>query len=199
MKKKLNITAQLGENAEQARARALTRPEVTSARTLQTIEANLDLQALVDTLTEQTRAVAGGELNRAEQMLAAQAHTLDAVFNHLARRALTSEYMEYLDTYMKLALRAQAQCRATWESVAAVKNPPAVYAKQANIAQGHQQVNYGVQENATRTVENQSSRTKLLEKTNGKRLDFGAASTPGKTDTPVETVGEKHRTKDAGG
>ena len=195
----LNVTALKNEAPEQARARALTRPEVTSARTLQTIEGNLELQALVDTLTEQTRAVADGELNRAEQMLAAQAHTLDAVFNHLARRALTSEYMEYLDTYMKLALRAQAQCRATWESVAAVKNPPAVYAKQANIAQGHQQVNYGVQETAQRPVENQSSRTKLLEKTNGERLDFGASGTAGKIDTPLETVGEKHGTQDAGG
>ena len=52
-------------------------------------------------------------------------------------------------------------------------------------------VNNGVQETAPRTRDNQSSQTELLEKTNGKRLDFGAASTPGKTDTPLENRGRK--------
>jgi hypothetical protein len=40
-----------------------------------------------------------------------------------------------------MALRAQSQCRATLETLATVKNPPVVFAKQANIANGPQQVN----------------------------------------------------------
>jgi len=42
---------------------------------------------------------------------------------------------------MRLALKAQAQCARTVEILAAIKNPPIVYAKQANIAHGHQQIN----------------------------------------------------------
>src|SRR5690606_26950893 len=45
--------------------------------------------------------------------------------------------------YMRLALKAQSQCRTTLETLAAIKNPPVVFAKQANIAHGPQQVNNG--------------------------------------------------------
>jgi hypothetical protein len=44
---------------------------------------------------------------------------------------------------MRLALKAQSQCRATLETLATVKNPPVLFAKQANIANGPQQVNNG--------------------------------------------------------
>ena len=39
---------------------------------------------------------------------------------------------------MRIALKAQSQCRATLETLAAVKNLPVVFARQANIAQGPQ-------------------------------------------------------------
>ena len=42
-----------------------------------------------------------------------------------------------------MALRAQNQCRMTLETIATIKNPSVVFAKQANIAAGHQQVNNG--------------------------------------------------------
>ena len=48
-------------------------------------------------------------------MLTAQAHTLVAIFNNLARRASNAEYRDHLDRYLKLALRAQSQYRATCE------------------------------------------------------------------------------------
>jgi hypothetical protein len=68
---------------------------------------------------------------------------VDAIFASLARRAQMNmgEYMNAVDRYMRLALKAQGQCRATLETLAAIKNPPVVFAKQANIAQGPQQVN----------------------------------------------------------
>ena len=75
-------------------------------------------------------------------MLVAQAHTLDALFNSLTRRAINSGYMNNLDRYLKLALRAQSQCRSTWEILMRLKNPPiAGYVGQANIAHGPQLVN----------------------------------------------------------
>jgi hypothetical protein len=39
--------------------------------------------------------------------------------------------------------KAQNQCRMTLETLSTIKNPPVVYAKQANIAHGPQQVNNG--------------------------------------------------------
>jgi hypothetical protein len=42
---------------------------------------------------------------------------------------------------MRMALKAQAQCRATLETLATIKNPSVVFARQANIAQGPQQAN----------------------------------------------------------
>jgi transposase InsO family protein len=43
---------------------------------------------------------------------------------------------------MRLALKAQSQCRATVEALAEMKNPkPVAYVQQANIANGPQQVN----------------------------------------------------------
>jgi hypothetical protein len=44
---------------------------------------------------------------------------------------------------MRLALKAQSQCRATLETLSAIKNPPVVFARQANITNGPQQVNNG--------------------------------------------------------
>jgi len=103
---------------------------------------DLDLGGLTNALSEQTHASSNGDLQRAEAMLTTQAHTLDAIFNNLAQRAINTEHMDNLDRYLKLALRAQSQCRSTWEALATIKYPPTMgYVRQANIANGPQQVN----------------------------------------------------------
>jgi hypothetical protein len=61
---------------------------------------------------------------------------------------------------LRLALKAQSQCRATLETLSAIKNPPVVIAKQANISNGHQQINNGVP--ATRTEKNENTQNELL-------------------------------------
>ncbi len=159
---------------------------------------------MTQSLTEQTTAAIGGDLKRGETMLTAQAHTLDAIFNNLARRAAQNmgEYMQACDTYLKLALRVQSQCRATWETLATIKNPPVVgYVKQANIAHGHQQIN-----NAPSTTsevpharENPNLQNKLLEETDGERLDPVTTGTTGRTDPAMATLGEVDRTEDING
>ena len=57
----------------------------------------------------------------------------------------------------KLALKAQSQCRATLETLAAIKNPPVIFVKQAN---GHQQVNNGVAASHTAEKQNQQNERK---------------------------------------
>ena len=81
------------------------------------------------------------------------------------------EYIEASERYMRLALKAQAQCRATIEALAAMKNPPVIIARQANISNGPQQVNNG----QPRAEKNTIAPNELLETEHGKRLDGGAA------------------------
>ncbi len=178
-----------GEDFGLATARSVLRPTVQAAVTLKEYDkkyGDLKLKNLIDALLEQTKASNDGDLSRAEAMMAAQAHTLDAIFNNLARRAINAEYLNQIDTYLKLALRAQSQSRATWESLSAIKNPPMMgYVGQANIAHGPQQVN-----NTPRARENQNLQNKQLEKKDGKRLDTGTKGTSGKADPAMATVGE---------
>lgn len=118
-----------GEDRAVATAETVLRPTVQAAVTLMEFDkfyGDLDLSGLINDLSEQTRVSNGGDLKRGEAMLTAQAHTLDAIFNNLAQRAAINmgEHLGATETYMKLALRAQSQCRATWETLAAIKNPP---------------------------------------------------------------------------
>ena len=84
--------------------------------------------------------VVNGDLDRIERTLTSQFLTLDAIFANLAERSKRQEYLKQMETYLRLALKAQAQARSTAEALALLKNPQP-YIKQANIAQGHQQVN----------------------------------------------------------
>ena len=115
-------------------------------------------------------------------MLVAQAHTLQARFYELARRAgfNLGEYINAGETYMRLALKAQSQCRATLETLATIKNlAPLTFVKQANIAQGPQHVNNGVQSasEGSRARETKIPQNKLLAaawRTAGHRNDEGS-------------------------
>ena len=176
------------------------RPTVQAAVTIKAYDksyGDLDLNGLIDALTEQTEASNDGNSSRAEAMLTTQAHTLDAIFNNLAKRAITADYMANLDIYLKLALRAQSQCRATWEALSAIKNPPVMgYVRQANIANGPQQVNNAP--DASRARENQNQQNKQLEEKDGERLDTGTTGKTSEADPAMATVGEVDRTKDRG-
>lgn len=172
---KNQITATDNEDEADAIARTVLSPTVQAAVTLKEYGkpfGNLDLSGLIDSLSEQTQASKDGDLNRAEAMLTAQAHTLDAIFNSLAQRAALNmgEYMKACETYLKLALRAQSQCRVTWEALANIKNPPVMgYVRQANIAHGPQQVNNASStlDNSPRAEENPNLQNKLLEDKDG--------------------------------
>lgn len=90
---------------------------------------------------------------------------------------------------MRLALKAQAQCARTIEVLAAIKNPPVIYAKQANIANGPQQVNNGTPAHAEKTV-NQSN--ELSGASHELLPDTRAQTITGGVNQEVETVGAVH-------
>lgn len=189
----LEIRRDASEDESAAIARNVTSPTVRGAVTSQAFSkvfGETDLQSLVNELSNQCVKVKDGNLARAESLLVAQAHTLDAIFNELARRAALNmgEYLNTTERYLRLALKAQSQCRATLETLATIKNPPVIYAKQANITNGPQQVNNGTMP-APAGVENVIEPNKLLEQQNGEWLDTGTQSKAISADTELETVG----------
>jgi len=101
-----------------------------------------DVTELCASISDKILAVRNGSMDGPEALLVGQATSLNLIYTELTRRAALNmgEYIHAAERYMRLALKAQAQCRATIETLAALKNPPMVYARQANIA-GHQQVN----------------------------------------------------------
>ncbi len=100
-----------------------------------------DLGDLLKLLREEVKKVAqDGDMKPAEAMLYGQALALQTIFTSLACRAATDDRLKHFQVNMSLALKAQAQCRATLEALALVKNPMP-YIRQANIAHGPQQVN----------------------------------------------------------
>lgn len=163
----------------------------------------LDLRALFDALQEQCRLASNGDLKRGEAMLTVQAHTLDAIFNGFARLAQQNirRHFQVADSCMRLALKAQSQCRTTLDTLAAIKNPnPVAFVRQANIAHGPQQVNNGAQSPETsRARESENQPNKLLERQHRDELDGRATQTAVGADSPVETVGKVHRPADSGG
>ena len=96
---------------------------------------------LVDALHLQTEQLKKGDMTNVEEMLYCQAVTLQAVFAKTLQHAMSSDSMKHQTMVLTLAFKAQAQCRATLETLANIKNPrAATFVKQANIAQ-NQQVN----------------------------------------------------------
>ena len=164
---------------------------------------NLSITELVASVKAHGERVNGNDLAAAEQMLVAQAIALNSIFAEMARRSALNmgDYLDATDRYMRLALKAQGQCRATLETLAAIKNPPVVFARQANIAHGPQQVNNGVAperaKGAPAHAHEQTGITsnELLGIEDGKRLDAGAQATAGLANPRLAAVGTVYRAK----
>ena len=102
----------------------------------------VDLAELLDGLRDRVKKVQDGDMTPIESMLFLQAMALETIFTSLSRRAASNDTLKPFQANMTLALKAQAQCRATLEALAEIKNPrPVAFVKQANISSGHQQVN----------------------------------------------------------
>jgi len=113
-----------------------------------------------------------------EYMLTSQAIALDSIFNRLAIQAQASigKHPKVVDTYLRLALKAQSQCRATAETLAVLKSPRQ-YINQTNVA-GAMQINIDM-ENA--------------------HVDRGAQGKDAASDSRVEALAEVHGSQDPRG
>jgi hypothetical protein len=156
---------------------------------------DISIEGLADLLDAKIKAVQHDDQRDAEALLIAQAVGLNSIYTAcvvLARGNLVSNF-GVAERLMRLGLKAQGQSRATLETLAVIKNPPTVFARQANIAHGPQQVNNGV--SLARAGNSESEPNELLE-AHGERLDVGAAGAAVIGDPALAAVGAIHRAAD---
>lgn len=189
-------------------ARAKLHPATNNSLTiLKVMQEDLGAPGFAELLADlgtQCLAVSSGDLRRPEAVLTAQMQTLDAIFNHLTRFAYCNwRRLDHAEPLLRLALKAQSQCRATVEAIGVMKNPPpTVIAQQANVTSGPQQVNNGFAGNGDapaheREIQNRPS--ELMEQIDGQRLDPGAAGQAIGGDPAMASVGAFDRPQHKGG
>lgn len=180
-------------------------PELAAWRVIAAAEKTSGIGELIDTpgmlaaLRAQGAAINAGDMSRVEAMLVNQATALQSLFARLIERGVAQDSLPQYEAHMRLALKAQAQSRATLETLANVRNGPVIYARQANVAAGApMQVNNGLPAGAdARQIEMPPNQ--LLELPPRDRMDTRTQSGAGAGDPPMEAVGTKHRAKNARG
>ncbi|MDB5937942.1 MAG: hypothetical protein JWP77_306 [Polaromonas sp.] len=214
--KALNLTRTPEQTKAQALSRAALRPSINCASVIEAYQGNLmgkdvDLSELAAGLNDTFKRVEDGDLFTLEAMLVAQATALQTMFASLARRAATQEHLRQYETFMGLALKAQAQSRATITALVDLKYPrQATFVKQANIAHGPQQVNNGAAVNAdpecsaqarTHARQTQPRQNELLEEAQhgSTHLDTRATAKAARSHPAVEAVAAVQWAKKRGG
>jgi hypothetical protein len=157
----------------------------------------VDLSDMMAVLKASVARSADGDTAAGQALLTAQAATLNQIFVELARRSAANlgVNIEVVERYLRLALKAQSQCRATLETLATIQNPPMIFARQANVTTGPQQINNGTPAvSCAREIE--TGQNKLLDLDNGQRLDARAARATSGADPAMATVGALNRPSD---
>ena len=201
-KNALHVQVKKGDTADATIAKKLTNPKVTAVMVMRELAPLLkqqDINEVIVALNDEVSEVVNGRMTRPEEMLVTQAHTLDMLFSTLAQRSITNMnggFLPAADTYMRLAMKAQSQCRSTLEALSEIKNPrTATFIKQQNVA-GQQQVNNG---QSPAQEKNITPTNELLEHQHGERLDTGTAATPSAVNPKLATVAAINRAKNAAG
>ena len=199
------------------KARLAVSPSLNGATVIQAYQGNvmgkdIELGGLIDQLRDTFTEVKGGDLHTLEAMLISQATALQTIFTSLARRAQMQEYQKNLESFLGLALKAQAQSRATISALVDLKYPrQATFVKQANIANGPQQVNnagtqVGGTQSGTQPIaqarthagKSEPEQNKLLKANHeqpGEWMDTRTLQTAERSYQAVETVESVHRAK----
>ena len=147
---------------------------------------NISLEYAKEVLENSFKELQEGDLSILEEMLLSQAFALNMAFNSLSVRASRQPDASTMQMLMNLCFKAQNQSRATIDSLVRLKQPNNTqFIKQANIAQGHQQVNNLTEKNLTPQNE--------LLKGSYAELDTGTTRTPAGIDTALEALGTINR------
>lgn len=191
------------ETPEHAAARTMIDGAISNAFLFQVASASMvpaftatTTDAVLLEMAKQGQAVADGDLGAVVKMLSSQMTVLNAVFANCLNKALRTDHPQMTEAYMRMALRAQSNCRTNAEAITAITHPPhpAVFAKQANISSGpqqinNQQINLDGSLSHARTEQTETAPSKLLEARNlDARMDGGATGATADGDPEVETV-----------
>lgn len=176
-----------------------------------------DMETMVAAREEQTaiiERVQGGDMSDIEAMLVGQALTLQAMFTKYGGLInANTNNLKACQAVFNMAMKAQAQSRATVQALVELKYPKSVViTKQANITNGNQQVNNGVDVNyqtSTRTHARAHAQANTIEQNEllrsidneptGERMDTRKTGTHGATDKELATVATQHRRKNIRG
>ena len=182
----VSVPVKDGEDPDEKSTQIMMGPYVSNAAAMMAYSkrtmADAKIGHVMTALLQAAKKVRNDDMSDVEATLVSQAMTLNVMFGDLstlAKANLSGGYIEAGERYLRLALKAQSQSRATLETLSTIKNPPVVYAKQANIAHGPQQVNNGTSK-APRAGESGSAPNKLLATSDEQSLDNGASSIEGR-------------------
>lgn len=153
--RKVVLQQKANQTKEQALSEFKAKPEYVSASIMEAFNEEVEgndfyFQSAMEVIEKTTQQIKSGDLSKIEEMYLSQAVSLEAIFARLARQAINAQYRGQFQTYMQLALKAQNQSRATLQALVQLKQPSqTTFVKQANIAQGHQQINNLPEKNIT--------------------------------------------------
>ncbi|WP_241673225.1 hypothetical protein [Lacisediminimonas profundi] len=201
----IQLQAGEGETKGAAFSRYLIEPNINAVDTMhvfQPLSDQSDSNGMLGEFQRIADQVKAGDLSRPEEILSCHAIVLDNMFHSLARRAAANmgKYPPAADMYMRMALKAQSQCRTTVEALGDLKHPKsATFIRQANIA-SQQQVNNGSEPmpSPPRAEEKDvTSTNELLMESRSATLDSGGAGATSGVDTGLEAVGKIDRSGNA--
>ncbi len=147
-------------------------------------------------LKEIVSDVQAGKMDRPEAILMSQATTLDALFSALLRKGSAQQHMPNYEAFMRLALKAQAQCSLTLRTLSEIKNPRlgTTFVKQLNNA-GQQVVN----NNLAGAQESGKMPNELLQKGDTvEAMDGGGKTAAIEDHSRLEAMEEINRPQDSG-
>lgn len=192
----VKVTKDDSEEVVAAKFAALfTSPELAASRVISAgdsktnIGEQIDIPSLLSHLEELGHTVNRGDMSNAEAMLINQATALQSLFACLTEKAMGAQYLSGFEGFMRMALRAQSQSRATLETLSAIKNPPVIITKQLNQNIGPQQINNAVA-SETLTRENKNQQTQLSEQSDELCPNSRTSSVTRSANQALETLGK---------
>lgn len=132
-----------------------------------TILPDAGIADVASALKDKIATVQAGDMTTIEAMLIGQAQALQTMFVSLGGQAVSKTQLVQYTAFMNLALKAQSQSRATIQALVELKYPKQTnFVKQANIANGHQQIN-----NNTTAADNNETSTRAPAPTHAKKIN----------------------------
>lgn len=145
----LEVEKQQGEKVGKTLARVTLDPQTRNANVAMAYGGAMfgdnhrpDLMQSSAALAEEIERAMAGDLGLASRVYASQAVTLDAMFTEMARRAAMNfgTYPQAVERYARLALKAQANCRATLEALAKLHQPREQTVRHVHVNEGAQAI-----------------------------------------------------------